>query len=1360
VSSNPNVQIAVSGATDPVHGESGYENSSGVDGFSVAWDGTAVSPPDAAKDHEQDWTGTTYALEDGTWYFHLRTKDNAGNWTSTEDYGPVTIDTSPPNAPSITGIADDNGSSGTDEITNDNTLIISGTAEANSTVEVFRDSASIGTTPADESGNWAFDYTGVSLSDGSYSFTATATDVAGNASAASSALPVLIDTQAPPTPGGRAPADGTYTNDNTPTFSWSEPTDPGSSGVRDYHIIVYDSTHTAVKNSYPSSTQYTPTALADGTYTWKLATRDVAGNTGTWGDEWTLVVDTLDPTCTVSVGTATIYDSDLVQEVTIDYSEEMTHTSNTPTIEFTGTTGTWSSNGNGSWDANYDRWTESFTITDAEEDVTATVKASGAEDLAGNTQVSNQTTFAVDTLNPTVTNLYLSSSPDTTITDWDVADVTQDGLYVHFSEPMTNDGSADPVFTFDPVITHTLPNGDNSLWDPSSPDTVYGYFTAAQDGNVDVDSVDVNVTGARDEHGNLLVPYSEAAVFDIDTLNPTITSITSTTPDGYYASGSINVTVSFSELVTLTGGTLDVTLDTPDDVVGLAAFGPSTSSFTTYTVGAGDNSCDLDAIDVVLNGGTLQDNVGNDAVVGLPGTTIAAGSDITVDTTDPVIGTISITAGDNWLDVNCEKMVNYSVTITDNCCIDLDASPITVTPSATNATVSDLTMTLTPNTGKVTSVNVSGTFIVSVTDACSSIPSVQIDVADCTGNTATRTGAGPTLSDVISPTFLNFTVTPTDGLVDDDCEEIVNFSVNVHDNCCIDLDDPMAIVVIESATNATTSELTWNANETGLQTNFTITGSFTVEDLTGCPAIPTIEVQVTDLCGNTGIAEQNGGNIEDEIIPVINELMFNTDNTYAAQQLLPYLVDKCGLVVVYFSANVTDNCCIVPGNVTVTVTLPTNDAILEDIVFDRVQNGQGRVDITGNAVVRCLESCPPGICPSRVQVDIVATDCCGNAAIPDTTGILEGLVGDIILPIPRDDPRQDMRMDESAVIDPLVEVRLDEFGTYRLVLRESTPVRIDIMANDADNSSHNEAHPFAPCIQCGPCGGQTGCCGIMYIHEIVEHPSYGTVTIEDDEGNCAGGTVIRYAPIHGYLGPDYFTYRTRDAFGNVSSVIATVYLEVVRQTVMDDIYLTTCVDTPVSFDVKTTDLWVNPDNPDEIPFVFSIFTPPMHGVVSGDLGDVTYEVHGATTKEIESATITLVYTPATGFNGHDALTLRFADPFGGSSTAVVDIAVIECSGQPGEMAPFVVPQGEIFPLIVPLTFAVVYEKEWETVTVQALNATGTLYNEVLSATWEESIGRYVLRLDTASLPPGLYQMVVPLGNSETVTLMIEVGEAV
>ncbi|HYH37189.1 MAG TPA: Ig-like domain-containing protein, partial [Azospirillum sp.] len=116
----------------------------------------------------------------------------------TSDY--VLPDTTPPAAPTITGISGDGGTGG-DGITNDPTLSLSGTAEANSSVEVFKTaggvSTSIGTTNADGSGNWTFDHTGVSLAEGSYSFTAKATDASSNTSDASSAYAVVVDTTAP-----------------------------------------------------------------------------------------------------------------------------------------------------------------------------------------------------------------------------------------------------------------------------------------------------------------------------------------------------------------------------------------------------------------------------------------------------------------------------------------------------------------------------------------------------------------------------------------------------------------------------------------------------------------------------------------------------------------------------------------------------------------------------------------------------------------------------------------------------------------------------------------------------------------------------------------------------------------------------------------------------------------------------------------------------------------------------------------------------------------------------------------------------------------------------------------------------------
>ena len=108
------------------------------------------------------------------------------------------LDTTAPAAPSVTGITTDSGTAG-DHITNDTSLTISGTAEANSTVTVFQDGVSIGTATADGSGNWSTADSNVLANGTTYQFTATATDAAGNTSVASTSYAATIDTTAPAT---------------------------------------------------------------------------------------------------------------------------------------------------------------------------------------------------------------------------------------------------------------------------------------------------------------------------------------------------------------------------------------------------------------------------------------------------------------------------------------------------------------------------------------------------------------------------------------------------------------------------------------------------------------------------------------------------------------------------------------------------------------------------------------------------------------------------------------------------------------------------------------------------------------------------------------------------------------------------------------------------------------------------------------------------------------------------------------------------------------------------------------------------------------------------------------------------------
>ena len=79
-----------------------------------------------------------------------------------------------------------------DGITSDNTLTLTGTAAANSTVRVYDGPTLLGTATANGNGAWS--YTTAVLPNGGHSFTATATDAAGNASVASTALAITVTT--------------------------------------------------------------------------------------------------------------------------------------------------------------------------------------------------------------------------------------------------------------------------------------------------------------------------------------------------------------------------------------------------------------------------------------------------------------------------------------------------------------------------------------------------------------------------------------------------------------------------------------------------------------------------------------------------------------------------------------------------------------------------------------------------------------------------------------------------------------------------------------------------------------------------------------------------------------------------------------------------------------------------------------------------------------------------------------------------------------------------------------------------------------------------------------------------------------
>ena len=140
--------------------------------------------------------GTTTANASGDWSFTTGTLSNGGHsFTVTDTIAgvtsptsvalSVTVDTVTPIAPTIASFSNDSGTVG-DGITNDNTLTLTGTAEANSTVKVYDGATLLGTATANGSGAWT--YTTSALSNGAHNLTATATDAAGNTGVASTAF--------------------------------------------------------------------------------------------------------------------------------------------------------------------------------------------------------------------------------------------------------------------------------------------------------------------------------------------------------------------------------------------------------------------------------------------------------------------------------------------------------------------------------------------------------------------------------------------------------------------------------------------------------------------------------------------------------------------------------------------------------------------------------------------------------------------------------------------------------------------------------------------------------------------------------------------------------------------------------------------------------------------------------------------------------------------------------------------------------------------------------------------------------------------------------------------------------------------
>ncbi|TAK03256.1 VWA domain-containing protein [Patescibacteria group bacterium] len=134
----------------------------------------------------------------------------------------------------------------------------------------------------------------------------------------------------------------------------------------------------------------------------------------------------------------------------------------------------------------------------------------------------------------------------------------------------------------------------------------------------------------------------------VDRTGPTVTSVTSSAPDRSYVLGEIiPIQIIFSENVSVTG---IPTLSLNTGTSGLASYVSGTGSPTltfNYTVSNGNNSLDLEYFSVsslTLNGGTIKDEVGNNATLTLPSpqglNSLSANKSIVIDTAAPTVTSV------------------------------------------------------------------------------------------------------------------------------------------------------------------------------------------------------------------------------------------------------------------------------------------------------------------------------------------------------------------------------------------------------------------------------------------------------------------------------------------------------------------------------------------------------------------------------------------------------------------------------------------------------------------------------------------------------------------------------------------------
>jgi len=540
-------------------------------GATVAVVVDSVSIGSVTADASGNWTYTpSVPLADDSHSVKSRATDAAGNTSVDSNTNTFTLDATPPAAPVVTDPA--NGST-----TNNARPVFSGTGVPNVEITVFVDIAAIGHVNADAAGNWSFTPAG-DIFDGAHTVWTQAKDAAGNWSLNSNTNAFTVDTAAPPAPVTTSPADGSATNDSTPTYS-------GTAEANSTVTVVVDGTPigttTANASGIWSLTQ--PTALANSSHTVRSRSTDTAGNTGPDSNTNTFTVDTTPPAAPVvtspAQGTMTndstptytgtaetnaivtvVVDGASFGPVTADASGNWTYTPSVPLADGAHTVKSSASDavGNTSPDSN----TNTFTV-----DSTAPAAPVVTSPAAGSTTNDSTPTYsgtaeANSTVNVFVDGTSIGTTPADASGNWSMTEPTSltDGSHMVRSRATDAIGNTSPdsgsnAFTVDttapaaPVVTDPAEGSTTKDATPTYKGTVeanaivtvvvdgasFGPVTADASGNWTytsavplADGSHLVLARASDGAGNTS-PDSNANTFTVDTTAPAAPVVTSPT---------------------------------------------------------------------------------------------------------------------------------------------------------------------------------------------------------------------------------------------------------------------------------------------------------------------------------------------------------------------------------------------------------------------------------------------------------------------------------------------------------------------------------------------------------------------------------------------------------------------------------------------------------------------------------------------------------------------------------------------------------------------------------------------------------------------------------------------------------------